>query len=59
MRELHGVADLRVHIRAQASIIAANYPKLQMIMGLVSPLITFSFPYLSQTYGVLHRLKTV
>src|SRR5271165_2163248 len=43
--------------RHQFALLTANYAKLQMVMGLASPLITLSFPYLSWTYGILRRLK--
>ena len=31
----------------QFALISASYAKLQIVMGLASPLITLSFPYLS------------
>ena len=47
----------RFGYRHQFALLLANYAKLQMVMGLASPLITLSFPYLSWTCGVLRRLK--
>jgi hypothetical protein len=37
----------RFGYRHQFALISANYAKLQMVMGLASPLITLSFAYLS------------
>jgi len=47
----------RFGYRHQFALLLANYAKLQMVMGLASPLIPLSFPYLSWTCGVLRRLK--